>query len=218
MQIIFQYQEMRTEFIKQYGAQIQLNDPAHQLEHLDIVYENALVILSKAKDQGTELYVDLPEIFLVAYFHDLFSRYRNIHHRLASEFIRNTDCPLVSTLCLMSKISESRKRVADACAEHRASFEGKYSSDLSKLMAAADQGYPKQQPEDVNQMLARSMRYTRSKMPQDTEANMIRNIATTHIKDKFGRNGYAIKNELIKTLYAAELEQRYQTIDALGFV
>lgn len=85
-------------------------------------------------------------------------------------------------------------------------------------MAAADQGYPKQQPDDVRQLLARSIRYTRSKMPDDTASNVIRNISITHIKDKFGRNGYAVKNELIKGLYAAELEQRYQAIDALEFV
>ena len=218
METFFDYQLFSSEFVKLYGAQIELNDPAHRLEHLDTVFENSLVIKKKAENQGIVLDVDMCEIFLVAYFHDLFSRYRNVHHQLAGQFIHSTDCPLVSTLCISSAKINCRSRVVAACMEHRASHKGEYSSDLSVLMAAADQGYPKQQPDDVNQMLARSMRYTRSKMSDDTEPNVIRNISITHIKDKFGRKGYAVKNELIKELYAAELEKRYQAIDALEFV
>ena len=61
METYFDYQLVRSEFVKLYGAQIELNDPAHRLEHLDMVFENALTIKKKAESQGVVL--DVNEIF-----------------------------------------------------------------------------------------------------------------------------------------------------------
>lgn len=171
----------RQRVISKYSAQWNTLDPAHRLEHFDNVFHNAQKILQDVPEMNDN--IDMKEVFVVSYFHDLFTWSRNNHHRLACEFILTTSCSIVSEL-LVGK--HARMRAAKACLEHRASWEGTYSSSLSKLMSAADRGIPK----TADVLLQRSMAYTRANQPTVSEAE-VRFISVLHVKEKYGRHGYA---------------------------
>lgn len=196
------FSKEKAEVQAKYGKQWASLDEAHRVEHFDNVFNAGIKIAQRAG-----LDIDPREIFVVAYFHDLFTWSRSNHHFLAETFIRTTTCPIVTE---MLQTPGAVNRVALACREHRASWTGKYSSDLSKVMASADRGIPK----TAQELLQRSMVYTAAHNPNMSDAE-IKQTAVLHIKDKFGRNGYSRVPQEHLEMFQPEYEILYTEIDDL---
>lgn len=196
------FEKERAEVIAKYGRHWELLDAAHRIEHFDSVFDTALLIMSRSEPMA-----DPQEVFVVAYFHDLFTWSRSNHHLLAETFIRTTNCTLVTS---MLDTPEAVDRVALACREHRASWAGGFSSDLSRLMSAADRGIPK----SAHQLLERAKLYAQAHNP-DMSLYEINVTAVEHIKEKFGRFGYAKIPSTHKEMFAEEYEILYDEIDRL---
>ena len=196
------FKEVRESVIVKYSRHWELLDPAHRVEHFDDVFNTAVALVSR-----TGMAVDLKEVFVVAYFHDLFTWSRSNHHLLAETFIRTSSCPIVTSLL---ETAEAIDRVALACREHRASWTGGHSTDLSRLMSAADRGIPK----SAQVQLDRSMQYTRVHCPGMSEEE-VRAESVKHVKEKYGRGGYARVPDFHRELFAQEYEVLWAEIDAL---
>ena len=196
--------ELIAEIRKDFKAHWELNDPAHRENHFEDVHSAGLDI---ARRLGMDLQKhDLwRDILVVAYFHDLFTWSRVNHHTLIGEWVMSTDHPLFVELYPRTY---ERRRIAKACAEHRASFKGISSGRFSDLMSAADRGMPG----NLNAMIARSEAYHlhRGETPEEAAET-----ARQHMKEKFGRNGYARYPELYREVFATELNTLWDQIDAL---
>lgn len=188
----------RNTIITKYSAQYLLNDPSHRSSHFRTVEKTALEI-----NDVLELDQDPLHIMLVAYFHDLFAWSRNNHHQLAFEWVRTTDDPFIKQLH-----DKDRARVAAACLEHRATYDGNFSSKLSELMSAAD----REAPTSVKEMMKRSIEYHLFKERNQAKAE---DKARVHIKDKFGTNGYARYPEIYMQVYGDKLYELQKAIDLL---
>jgi len=77
-------------------------------------------------------------------------------------------------------------------------------------MSAADRDIPK----TASELLNRSVLYTKTHNPEMSAAE-VRDTAITHIKEKYGRNGYARIPEIHKRSYVNEYEVLYKEIDLL---
>jgi hypothetical protein len=196
------FTEIKKEIAAKYSQHWELLDPAHRQSHFDMVFNNGLAISKRLN-----ISIRPEEVLAVAYFHDLFTWSRSNHHFLSETFIRTTKCGIVLSLC---DTPESIERVALACREHRASWTGSYSGDLSIVMSAADRGIPK----TASELLNRSTLYTKTHNPE-MDDTAVRNLAITHIKEKYGRNGYARIPEIHKRSYVSEYEILYKEIDLL---
>jgi hypothetical protein len=193
----------RQEVVKKYSPMWEILDPAHRIDHFDSVFNTGVFLMSRFS-----LDIDPKEIFVVSYFHDLFTWSRNNHHLLSEAFVRTTNCPLVKN---MLPSEEAINRVALACREHRASWTGGYSGPLSMLMACADRGIPK----TAQVLLDRAVLYSIKHSPEDTSLEEIHRSSVEHIKEKYGRNGYAKIPDVHKKMFEKEYEILYQEIDKL---
>lgn len=197
------FEQERQAVIDKYSPHWELLDPAHRIEHFDSVFNTALLIMQRSP----LLDVNPAEVFLVAYYHDLFTWSRNNHHRMAETFIRTTSCQIVHE---MAPTPEARDRVALACLEHRASWPGNFSGDLSRLMSAADRGVPS----TAQRLLTRALSYATNHNPEKSQAEVME-LSVAHIKEKYGRNGYAkIPPEHLE-MFRQEYVLLYSEIDNL---
>lgn len=189
---------LRKRIVDQFTPSYLLNDHAHQLQHFHEVESCGNII-----NDVLGLKYDPKLILYVAYFHDLFAWSRQNHHVLSGEFVRGTCHPLFSKLN-----STERETIAVACEEHRASFKGRFTSQFSMMMNSADRGFPN----DVPAMLERAIQYRLGK--GDTrEAALPTSIQ--HLKEKFGRDGYASYPKMYTDAFGDVLEAQYDEIDAL---
>lgn len=198
------YNHLVSAITQKYEDYWKFNDLGHRADHFSDVYATALSIVSRLDIKN----IKVEHICLVAYFHDLFSWSRKNHHLLSKCFILTTDCRIVSDIC---HTPELRLLVANACAEHRASYTGEHSSVLSELMSSADRGMPG----DVELKLQRAMDYRRATRSSELSEDQLMVESIQHQKDKFGRNGYARYPEMYKRAFAEELEEMYQRIEEL---
>lgn len=189
---------LRKRIISQFNAAYLLNDRAHQIEHFHEVES-----CGNAINNTLGLNYDPKLILYVAYFHDLFAWSRENHHRLSGEFIRGTCHPLIKKLS-----SSERIDVAIACEEHRASFKGRFTTQFSMLMNCADRGFPN----DVPALLERAIQYRLGKGDTRVEALP---TSVQHLKEKYGRNGYAVYPEMYTRAFGDVLDAQYDEIDAL---
>ena len=178
---------------------IEANDLSHRMDHMDSVYENAVHI-----NQVLGLNVPETHIAIMAYCHDLFTLYRDNHHLLGKEHL------LTTNEWFMKGINDGdRKLIACAVGEHRASFDGEYTSIYSQLLASADRG----KPLAVHDMLIRSFNYARSKLKKEYGESVVH--AISHVKEKFGSSGYTRYPKIYLLMYAQELKKRSVIIDKL---
>lgn len=197
------------DFKAAFGTQVSANDRAHQWGHFHNVYIAGCTLNYRSGNRFTKA-----AIFLVAHLHDLFAWSRINHHELSHQFVVGTDHPLVGKLLEIAQslsgntMSEVRHEVAVACLEHRASFEGEFSSEFSALMNAADNELPK----GLEPMLRRAYQYSLGQ-GLTHEAAVASSVA--HMSEKFGRNGYARLPEIYVEHFQRELEALYVEIDAL---
>jgi hypothetical protein len=197
------FEKQRQAVIDKYSAHWELLDPAHRLSHFDSVFNTALVIM----ERSPLLDVNPEEVFLVAYYHDLFTWSRNNHHFLSETFIRTTSCQIVREF---APTPEAIDRVALACREHRASWAGEFSGDLSRLMSAADRGVPS----TAQSLLNRALFYAAAHNPGKTD-EQIMELSVAHIREKYGRTGYAKIPLDHLEMFREEYEILYAEIDNL---
>ncbi len=161
---------------------------AHQIDHADDVYNMAMKMNKKF-----HLWKNEEDVALAAYLHDIYAEHRDTHHKMSHDFI------MKSKDKILDGVSQSRRRdIAKAALEHRASYEGKYSSKLSELIASADRGKP-----NFKKDWERSTKYHKG----NKESSL------NHLDEKFGRGGYAKYPKVYEDFYAADLEKRRQQID-----
>lgn len=182
---------------KDFKKHWELNDPAHREKHFNDVYATAVVINKMCKLGYTEKH-----IIVAAYFHDLFAWERDVHHILGAEYILITTYPIIA-----EHSKEERKMISAAVREHRASYEGQYSTRFSELIAAADRGMPG----NVIEMYERSFAYTQAKHPELSREEIIA-ISIKHISEKFGHKGYAKYPPLYEEAFGDELFQQREEI------
>lgn len=197
------FEQQRMGVVEKYNSHWELLDKAHRLDHFDSVFNTAILILGRSP----QLQVDAREVFLVAYFHDLFTWSRSNHHYLAETFIRTTNCQIVKE---MAATPDAIDRVALACREHRASWTGGFSGDLSRLMSAADRGVPS----TAKSLLDRALVYAATHNPEKSKSEIME-LSIVHIKEKYGRGGYAKIPLMHLQMFAEEYETLYGEIDSL---
>ncbi len=166
---------------------------SHGVDHCDDVF-NLMIKLNKKLGYGYSNEI----IAFAAYIHDLYSdsTNRTIHHILAHTYVLNRVDDLLKELS-----GHDLYLVADAVLEHRASYTGKFSSNLSALISAADRGLP-----DYDLHYNRSLVYN----------NGDHDGVIEHLKDKFSRGGYATKKypDFYIEMFKEELEIFWSRIDA----
>lgn len=191
--------KLRSLIVEEYLDSWEKNDPAHRLSHFDEVYRTALEIDHRLK-------INLPkkQMMVVSYYHDLFANVREVHHHLSYNFILGEKCHILRAWLRKEEIG----LVANACREHRASYKGKFSSILSELMNSAD----RERPKGVARLLERSLHYSIAKNP-DLSKEEICKLSSDHIKEKYGRGGYARFPDLYVKAFKEELEEQYDRIE-----
>ena len=120
---------------EEYGKELDTfykKDSSHGWSHVEDVAKNALEINRKMI-----LNLNEEHLVLVALFHDIYSDIdRKNHHTLAADWF-------IKFMIKQDKYSTSDiLEMSLAIKEHRASYNGEYSSLLSEVLAAADRGTP----------------------------------------------------------------------------
>ncbi len=199
-------EKIRSMFRQHVKPLYDLHDGGHQIDHADDVAREAMFI---AKIYGLSTrYTEL--LMAASYLHDVgLSAGRDKHHIASYDYVKhNTGC--VRLLDAMFTKDE-QELIALACLEHRASFTGNHSSDISILVSCADRGRP-----DPMKYMRRSMAYNKTQNPLATDAVWYAE-AKAHITDKYGREGYATRGypEFFKEIYQKQLEVAFGEIDNL---
>lgn len=190
--------QLRRRIVNEFGSLYRKNDRGHRESHFQAVERVGGYINEKMG-----LGYDPKLIMLVAYLHDLFAWSRPNHHLMAGLWVESSNHPVLEGLSLAEV-----KLVADACREHRASYEGQYSSEFSELMACADRGWPGK----VSNMVNRAVGYRLDRGCAREEALL---GAITHVKEKFGSSGYARYPGMYTRVFEKELARQRQVVDAL---
>lgn len=154
------------------------NDPGHGLNHAEDVCERALRLC-----YDYHMHIQPSIIVIAAYYHDIFATaHRPLHHQLASDYVRDIWSDSKPTVVHMLTKNEM-ELVCYAILEHRASFKGEsYFSKLSELIACADRGII-----NVDVLLMRIWQVKKDKIADQDD---LANDMLTHIKEKYGSNGY----------------------------
>ena len=168
-------------FVEAVCKHIEACDDAHSFEHVfDVVKE---VYRLSGGDK---------EAVIAAFCHDIgCSVDRERHHQIG----RSMALGLITYYGIDCQVAV----VLDAIQEHRASWTGYYSTEVSEWVAAADRGVP-----DLGKYLERSYWYARSKLGK-LHCEAVKH-ANHHIKEKF-MDGKPAVPEWYLTLYKAEWEK-----------
>lgn len=201
-------QELHEKRVAHYRKQLETtlkphydkNDRAHKLGHAISVTKSALKINAEQK-LGLNDYM----ICAAAMYHDVLARHRANHEEMAKDYV------LISNDAELARFTtEERILIAYACAEHRASYTGKYSSLLSELIATADRGAPTK----IDTYMERSVQYAKDVFNDDQED--AERHARRLVIEKFDRDtGTARMPPLYKKVYAAKLCALYTFVDQL---
>ena len=173
---------------------------SHGMDHMEEVYKKAIYLNIKYN-----LNIAKDEILIVSLFHDIFQdKNRDKHHILAYDWIMSSMHPMIT---LNDKVKQ--KRIALAIKEHRASYDGNYSSPLSELLATADREVP-----DINKIIIRAYKYQLDKYPNRSHKEMITNVVE-HLVEKYGRNGYSKYTYIYNLEYVELLLDLFDIIDKI---
>jgi len=176
-----------------------INDRGHQEEHFAAVESLALEM-----NREMNLGINPLLITAVAWTHDLFAWSRKNHHKLSALWVRTTDHPLIDTLT-----NEEREEIAIANECHRASYKGEFPTMLAELMSSADRG----KPSDIRTDIMRGWEYSKVYLELNDHDGLLRSVS--HLKEKYGRDGYARIPGIYKKYFQIQLEERYRQIDEL---
>lgn len=197
--------KVRQQVIAEFSKHWELNDGAHRIGHFAEVEACALEIVKRL---GLEH--DPMLIMLAAYFHDMFAWSRFNHELMSHQWVSTNNHPIFQELDKESIGFEARELVADACREHRASYDGDFSHEFSELMSSADRGFPG----DVSSMVQRSVQYHKDALKVNNRIEAITR-AVAHVKEKYGTGGYARCPDLYERAFGKELAAQRRVIDEL---
>jgi len=173
------------------------NDAAHNLEHVDAVYAESLALRER-------LDMDIPDdsLIMAVYTHDIFSTLnRARHHVLAHDYVLSR-----SNKYFRMFSDDELRDIAIAVFYHRASVTPTNElTSLQRVVRLADRGKP-----DINRIAKRSLSYTIAK----GSSNPIE-VSMKHIKDKYGRGGYAASDLDYQATYGPELLEMWEIMDTL---
>lgn len=194
-----EYRELQNFLVNKFEKQYAINDRAHRLDHVVSVAELALEI-----NERLELQIDRRLIVIPAICHDLFTWSRSNHQTLAYHYLKT-----LNESWILAFDEHERELMASACAEHRASYDGSYTSILSELIASADRG----RPTDFDTVVRRAVDYAEGVLKLSTEEARVK--AVEHVKEKFGRSGYARYPLLYMRVFGDELKQLQDKVSKL---
>lgn len=149
------------------------NSVGHGIKHVTDVMYRALHY-----NEILNLKLNKKEIVLSSLLHDMYSESsRKTHHILGCEYVMKSTSKVFDGI--------DKERVAKAILEHRASYNGEYSSLLSELISSADRGEP-----NLTEIVNRCYISTKEFHPE-YNVDEINNAVKKHLSEKFTRNGYA---------------------------
>ena len=179
-------------------------DPAHTAVHFEEVYITA----KELRDATSGQYRD--ELLLcTAYIHDLFaSSHRTVHEVMSGDFVRDGGLDWLDKVLT----SEELWLLEHACREHRASYEGGFTTPYSALFNAAD----RERPKGWRAIYDRAWLFTSHQHEGKwIDPKVITQQVIDHLDDKFGSSGYASYPEIYEEVYGDALQQQRKDIDGL---
>lgn len=182
-------QYIEQEIIPCYGA----FDKAHQCDHV-------LMVIQQSLDIASRLDVDEDMVYAIAAYHDTgLCEGREHHHEVSARIIK-ADQKLRQWFT-----EEQIQTMADAAEDHRASAKQAPRTIYGRIVAEADRFI------DPVTIIQRTVQYGLDHYPElSREAQYDRMV--THLKEKYGRNGY-LKLWFPDSPNAARLEQLRKVID-----
>jgi len=170
-------------------------DKAHGLDHVLDVTITMIKMKIKLfiKDESC-----IDENILVAGLcHDMFSTLedRKIHNEKGAIWISKNSDKLQNLFQI-----DNTRAIELAILEHRSSWKQEFSSTLSELISSADRGYL-----NLDDMIERSLKYHNGNMEE----------VIKHMREKFGRTGYAKYPQIFLDFHDDDLEYFYDDIDSL---
>ncbi len=188
---------------EEYGKELDIfykEDSSHGWSHVEDVAKNALEINKKMI-----LNLNEEHLVLAALFHDIYNDTdRKNHHTLAADWF-------VKVMIEQGKYDAiDILEMSLAIKEHRASYNGEYSSLLSEVLAAADRGAP-----DLNSLIIRSSKYYLEKEP-NRDLKTVAEDVYKHMLEKYSRTGYMKYNAIYSLFYGEEIYNMYVAIDDLS--
>lgn len=174
------------------------NDPSHQIDHALKVSDTALEM---ARQEISNIDTDINifnTVFVTGMLHDIKAHNREKHHEEAvNELLFGKLNIWFKKLC--KEYNLPIKNILFAIYEHRASYEGEFSSIISEIISSADRNEP-----NIETWLKRA---------KYSGINDNINDAIDHVIKKMGRNGYARLPEIYKNFYKDKLEEFYNILD-----
>lgn len=180
---------IEQEIIPRYDA----FDKAHQRDHVMMVIQQSL-------DIASHLEVDLDMVYTIAAYHDTgLCEGREHHHEVSARIIK-TDPQLRQWFS-----EEQIQTMADAAEDHRASAKQPPRTLYGRIVAEADRFI------DPVTIVRRTIQYGLDHYPELGREEQYQRMVT-HLKEKYGRNGY-LKLWFPESPNTARLERLRSMID-----
>ena len=180
---------IEKEIIPRYDA----FDKAHQRDHV-------LMVIQQSMDIASRLDVNIDMVYTIAAYHDTgLCEGREHHHEVSAQIIK-------ADQQLRQWFSEEQILVmADAAEDHRASAKQAPRTIYGRIVAEADRFI------DPVTIVRRTIQYGLDHYPELSREEQYQRMVT-HLKEKYGRNGY-LKLWFPESPNAARLEKLRQVID-----
>ncbi len=173
---------------------------SHGLNHIEDNLNMAEKMLAFAKEPFTD------QIYAAIVFHDSgLEKYGREAHEVHSAEIAKRELKDLFN-------SKDLFLIAAAIREHRASFKGAFTSMLSDICSSADRNAP-----NFEASVARSFLYTSEHHPEFSFEEKCETVAT-HLKKKYGSNGYARFPIYYSRYYGKDLANYKRKMDGLNAI
>ena len=168
-------------------------DKAHQRDHV-------LMVIQQSLDIASRLDVDPDMVYTIAAYHDTgLCEGRERHHKMSARIIKDDQK-------LRQWFSEEQiQTMADAAEDHRASAKQAPRTVYGRIVAEADRFI------DPVTIVQRTIQYGMDHYPELSREEQYQRMLT-HLKEKYGRNGY-LKLWFPDSPNAARLEHLRSMID-----
>lgn len=182
-------QYIEREILPRYDA----FDKAHRRDH-------ALMVIRQSLDIASHYDVDIDMVYTIAAYHDTgLCEGREYHHEVSAQIIK-------ADPQLRKWFTEEQIQVmADAAEDHRASAKQAPRTIYGRIVAEADRFI------DPETIVQRTIQYGLDHYPELSREEQYQRMVT-HLKEKYGRNGY-LKLWFPESPNTARLEQLRQVID-----
>ncbi len=154
--------------------------PGHTGDHINYVIRRALKFAEEVPN------IDYDMVYIIAAYHDLGRLIDNETHNIESAKMLLEDD-------FIKKLYSKKQRMimAEAIEDHRASLKGEPRNIYGKIVSSADRNT------NIHQAVKRSFSYNRVLNPSKTVNETIEDTRI-HLREKFGRGGYATKKMYFK--------------------